>query len=186
MTRDPIGFAGGIDLYGYCGSGPIGAADPSGLMRPTGSVDADGGVNVIPDATVALGPGEDDTDPDGNPVRIGGWPSLVNKHNNGMTINGTVHFKGRQSFESYKRDRHWQNHEEGHLAQDFSTRDIPYYAACQVVGFFHEMLTVDGQPSKGGGTGHDYNWYEMDAEGARTRKGRCMGVRKQPRSMEAT
>ena len=30
LTRDPIGYAGGMDLYAYCGNGPIGKADPSG------------------------------------------------------------------------------------------------------------------------------------------------------------
>jgi RHS repeat-associated protein len=30
VTRDPIGYAGGINLYGYCGGGPVGAGDPSG------------------------------------------------------------------------------------------------------------------------------------------------------------
>ena len=33
LTRDPIGFSGGINLYGYCGGGPDGAIDPSGLWR---------------------------------------------------------------------------------------------------------------------------------------------------------
>ena len=31
LTRDPMGFDGGINLYGYCGSGPVGNADPEGL-----------------------------------------------------------------------------------------------------------------------------------------------------------
>ena len=30
LTRDPIGQAGGINLYGYCQSSPVGRADPSG------------------------------------------------------------------------------------------------------------------------------------------------------------
>ena len=30
LTRDPIGYAGGMDLYAYCGNGPIDGADPSG------------------------------------------------------------------------------------------------------------------------------------------------------------
>ena len=34
VTRDPIGYAGGANLYGYCGGGPIGWADPSGLILP--------------------------------------------------------------------------------------------------------------------------------------------------------
>ena len=31
LTRDPIGFAGGVNVYGYCAGGPVGNADPSGL-----------------------------------------------------------------------------------------------------------------------------------------------------------
>lgn len=33
VTRDPIGYAGGANLYGYCGGGPVGAADPTGLWK---------------------------------------------------------------------------------------------------------------------------------------------------------
>ncbi len=31
ISRDPIGFDGGINLYGYCGGDPVNWADPSGL-----------------------------------------------------------------------------------------------------------------------------------------------------------
>ena len=30
LTRDPAGFGGGSNLYGYCGGNPIGGSDPSG------------------------------------------------------------------------------------------------------------------------------------------------------------
>jgi RHS repeat-associated protein len=33
LNRDPIGYAGGVNLYGYCGGGPVGSADPSGLQQ---------------------------------------------------------------------------------------------------------------------------------------------------------
>ncbi len=33
LTRDPIGYAGGVNLYGYCGGGPVGAVDPEGLFE---------------------------------------------------------------------------------------------------------------------------------------------------------
>ena len=33
LTRDPIGYAGGANLYGYCGGGPVNEADPSGEVR---------------------------------------------------------------------------------------------------------------------------------------------------------
>jgi RHS repeat-associated protein len=31
LTEDPIGFEGGLNLYGYCGNSPVGSVDPSGL-----------------------------------------------------------------------------------------------------------------------------------------------------------
>jgi len=39
LTRDPLGYAGGVNLYEYCGSGPAGATDAMGL-RPMGPGDA--------------------------------------------------------------------------------------------------------------------------------------------------
>ncbi len=33
LTRDPIGEAGGINLYGYVGGDPVGGMDPSGLWK---------------------------------------------------------------------------------------------------------------------------------------------------------
>jgi RHS repeat-associated protein len=31
VTRDPIGYSGGVNLYGYVGNGPVGASDSTGL-----------------------------------------------------------------------------------------------------------------------------------------------------------
>jgi len=31
LSRDPIGYDGGANLYEYCGGNPVGAADPTGL-----------------------------------------------------------------------------------------------------------------------------------------------------------
>ncbi len=36
LTRDPISYEGGINLYGYTGNNPIGAIDPFGTAPPTG------------------------------------------------------------------------------------------------------------------------------------------------------
>jgi RHS repeat-associated protein len=36
MTRDPIGFAGGMNLYAYCGGNPVGRIDPGGLAPGDG------------------------------------------------------------------------------------------------------------------------------------------------------
>ncbi len=32
LTRDPIGYGGGLNLYGYCGADPVGGVDPLGLQ----------------------------------------------------------------------------------------------------------------------------------------------------------
>lgn len=34
MSRDPIGYAGGVNLYGYVGNGPVVGVDPSGTQYP--------------------------------------------------------------------------------------------------------------------------------------------------------
>jgi hypothetical protein len=33
LTRDPIGYAGGINLYAFCGNNPVNFADPWGFAR---------------------------------------------------------------------------------------------------------------------------------------------------------
>ena len=44
LTPDPIGFAGGLNLYAYCGNDPVNRVDPSG----TDDVDGDGDDDGIP------------------------------------------------------------------------------------------------------------------------------------------
>jgi RHS repeat-associated protein len=45
LSRDPIGYAGGANLYAYCGGNPVGTADPSGLMMIAG---VDVSLNTLP------------------------------------------------------------------------------------------------------------------------------------------
>jgi RHS repeat-associated protein len=47
ISPDPIGFAGGLNLYGYCGSNPVGAVDPSGLMSESEWDLLHGGLDVL-------------------------------------------------------------------------------------------------------------------------------------------
>jgi RHS repeat-associated protein len=37
LTRDPIGYSGGVNLYAYCGNNPVNYADPSGTFWGLGS-----------------------------------------------------------------------------------------------------------------------------------------------------
>jgi len=38
LTRDPLGYAGGVNLYGYVGNDPVGRVDPSGYMVAAGAI----------------------------------------------------------------------------------------------------------------------------------------------------
>ena len=53
LTPDPIGFAGGLNLYAYCGNDPVNRVDPSG----TDDVDGDGDDDGIPMPSVGT-PGQ--------------------------------------------------------------------------------------------------------------------------------
>jgi RHS repeat-associated protein len=54
LTRDPIGFAGGINLYGYVGNDPMDGIDPLGLQeeagKPIGNEPAGNGAILDPDS----------------------------------------------------------------------------------------------------------------------------------------
>ncbi|MEQ1932417.1 MAG: RHS repeat-associated core domain-containing protein [Fimbriimonadaceae bacterium] len=47
LNRDPIGTSGGINLYGYCGNGANGNADPSGLSKRDTGVAENGVAGVV-------------------------------------------------------------------------------------------------------------------------------------------
>lgn len=55
INRDPIGFSGGVNLYGYCASGPVNSADTSGLMSLFGDSVADEGIDAAHDALAYAG-----------------------------------------------------------------------------------------------------------------------------------
>ncbi len=57
VTRDPIGYEGGINLYGYVGNSPTGWIDPDGLKRKRdfSGLIALGGIAVVADGPLPVG-----------------------------------------------------------------------------------------------------------------------------------
>jgi RHS repeat-associated protein len=49
LTRDPIGYKGGVNLYGFAGNNPVNEQDPSGLQSPSlgDSMDGTGGITPV-------------------------------------------------------------------------------------------------------------------------------------------
>ena len=68
ISRDPIGYAGGLNLFGYVGNDPVGAVDPTGekwkeILGVTGNVVGgilgafEGGIGAVPGAAILGGIG---------------------------------------------------------------------------------------------------------------------------------
>ncbi len=57
VTRDPIGYEGGINLYGYVGNSPTGWIDPDGLKRKRdfSGLIVLGGIAVVADGPLPVG-----------------------------------------------------------------------------------------------------------------------------------
>ena len=63
LTRDPIGYGGGINLYGFVGNNPVTGADPSGF-RPMTPGELDGETPIV-----VSGPWVNDTPSDSDEIR---------------------------------------------------------------------------------------------------------------------
>ena len=143
VTRDPIGFDGGLNLYGYCAGAPILQMDQYGKKS----------VAEYYDDVREWFSGTDVLDGNGNPVRIGGWPALLNLGGNAMTLNGTVHLNDYDDYQEYINREKWQDHEERHLQQ------ADEYAGGSAIVFCVSMF---GQYV---GTGsHDNSPFEREAD----------------------
>ena len=49
LTRDPLGYAGGLNLYAYCANNPVNSADPSGFNPQSDGGDGGGNGGTSPD-----------------------------------------------------------------------------------------------------------------------------------------
>ncbi|MEG4917668.1 RHS repeat-associated core domain-containing protein [Microcoleus sp. B7-D4] len=81
LTRDPIGFTGGINLFGYCGSRPVGFIDRDGLVAFQIGIGAGAGIGFGGDieAGIYFDTETGDFGPYGS---VGGW--------NGASAEGDV------------------------------------------------------------------------------------------------
>ena len=163
LNRDPIGFDGGTNLYGYCAGGPMNDGDGSGYkaawvraweavaapFRFIGTSMGSAGAKLI-----KWWNGEDLTGPEGEPVRVGGWPRQIWARHVAFTINGTVHIDP-DDVNIYMNNPWWRHHEQRHIWQQenmFGGHTIPY-AITQLGGW---VL----------GCGHDGSPWEIDANNA--------------------
>lgn len=106
LTRDKI--KDGRNWYVYCGGDPLKRADSSGNSWLSDLI-----VDIYEkwSGTDVIGPG-------GEPVRVGGWPSIFNRKGNAMTVNGTVHLEDAEDYEDYVNDEGWSRHERMHIVQE--------------------------------------------------------------------
>ena len=116
MAQDPIGFAGGLNLYGYVGNNPVAYTDPFGLCKDKNGEEVEACRDVSPDEGRAIlaaafasgawtysrdthnqaGKQGDCTDYCESAMRGAGLPSLATATNNGAVR--TSQFAGNPDF----------------------------------------------------------------------------------------
>jgi RHS repeat-associated protein len=55
LTEDPIGYEGGLNLYGYCGNSPVGSVDASGLAWNWGEFGIEVGISTLTSGVITCG-----------------------------------------------------------------------------------------------------------------------------------
>jgi RHS repeat-associated protein len=123
ISRDPIGYDGGVNVYAYCANNAVGKVDPSGT-----------------------GPWSDRfIDPDtGLQIDVGWivWPTEA------ATWNNTVHFGSLATYYSFKNDRCWQAHEYWHMVQQRRRRQNGFSFVIGIVWEYIKYGSHDGAPSE--------------------------------------
>jgi len=163
LTRDPI--KDGRNWYVYCENDPVDAVDRDGCfpvnLNQYGAMMEKGLSQLLHEAGEAwdrFWHGDPRTDPEGKPVRVGGW-AIPNPKNNAMTLPpGQVHIHDDDDWEFYvsEKGRNWRNHEHRHLEQIEEMGDFWY-----LVEIIREYVTTFS---------HDNAPLEIDADNWRDDK----------------
>ena len=141
LTRDPI--KDGRNLYVYCDSDPISRVDYTGLSFWHWGDERWVEVSEWYGGTDVIGPG-------GEPVRVGGWPSLFNLDGNAITVNETVHLNDYDDYEDYVNNKYWSDHERVHIDQETNYhRGNAVAFLVQVVVQYVLAGSHDGSPYEG-------------------------------------
>ncbi|MBS1714227.1 MAG: RHS repeat-associated core domain-containing protein [Armatimonadetes bacterium] len=119
LNRDPIGYEGGANLYGYCDGNPIGAADPEGLRWVLQGKPGRGKSWDI--EWIWIDPWR--RDPEGYMVYVGvdhdaDLFSRINLKGNAMTISGYTRIHDEEDYELYLKSSRWRKHEHWHIEQE--------------------------------------------------------------------
>jgi|GEM_PF-6782029 len=140
VTRDPIGYADGANLYGYCGGGPIGWTDVEGMQRARAG--ARGRVwqpdDFVPFGHNPGGPERDPYDP-----RIVVWPGTSSVPGAATVVDGySVDLPAGEDVHDflYSPEQEyvdWYNHEMGHVEQArcLGPEWLPAYGRASVFGY---------------------------------------------------
>ena len=163
LNRDPIGFAGGTNLYGYCAGGPVDEADAEGTGWPQVL-----GLSILDPvdtgwAELLALTGKVNSDAEGQYYVTGGLVSRLNPRGNAITFGGFT-FINPSDEPQYIDNSQWRGHEHWHNVQNALLG--PFYFPATIhsycTGFVDEVLF--GPPSANGPTGHDHAPLEIDAD----------------------
>ena len=106
-------------------------------------------------------------DPDGGYDVVGGIVSHANVSGNVVTIGPYHYIRDRETYDRYRNDQQWRDHEQQHTKQ-YNWMGPAAFAVAYVDGAIIGALdeVASGSHSTGGPVGHDSNPLEIDADNA--------------------
>ena len=144
LTRDPIGYVGGVNLYAFCGNSGVNGIDPDGRV-PVGVMGKNGMVYPLRAPWETPSPERHTLDPEGKPVTIGGMGCLINVPGNAETYNGTTHFFNEIDYKNYLADDFWRRHEHWHLVQEQQMGNgyLPWVISGYILTLSHDACPAE-------------------------------------------